>query len=74
MSLVILDWPSEWITTPGRHKIRYRCPEHDCGEYFDVTPGTPYRLRDELVLRHASGHLVNQAERYLKRIRERHEH
>jgi hypothetical protein len=59
----VSGWQSEWVRTPDRMVIRYACP--DCGEFFDVKPGTSYRLRDELAARHSAKHLVAEAEEFL---------
>jgi hypothetical protein len=59
----VQGWDGKWIQTPGHHVIRYSCP--DCGEYFEVKPGTRYKLRDELAARHSAKHLVAEAEDFL---------
>jgi hypothetical protein len=62
----VQGWNGEWIQTPGNHVIRYTCPEQGCGEFFDVKPGTTYKLRDELAARHSANHLVAETEHFLR--------
>lgn len=62
----VQGWDSKWIQTPGHHVIRYACPEKGCGEFFEVKPGTPFKLRDDLAARHSANHLVAEAEQYLR--------
>ena len=57
-------WCSEWVPGPDGHLvIRYACP--DCADFFDVKPGTRYKLRDELAARHSAKHLVDETEHFL---------
>jgi hypothetical protein len=64
--MIIAEWTRQWIETPGDHKIRYACPETGCDEFFDVTPGTSWKLRDELALRHMTNHLIAETARFLQ--------
>ena len=60
-------WCSDWVPGPDGHLvIRYACPEPDCGDFFDVKPGTTYKLRDELAARHSAKHLIAETEHFLK--------
>jgi hypothetical protein len=49
-----------------KHVIRYQCREKGCGEFFDVTPGTPFKLRNELAAKHSANHLVSESEDFLE--------
>jgi hypothetical protein len=46
---LLQDWHRQWIETPGNHKIRYACPEKNCDAFLDVTPGSSWKLRDDLM-------------------------
>jgi hypothetical protein len=61
----VSGWESEWVPGSDDHLvIRYVCP--DCDDFFDVKPGTRYKLRDELAARHSANHLVAETEHFLK--------
>jgi hypothetical protein len=66
-AISVAGWQGDWVQGPDCHLvIRYACPEPDCDEFFDVKPGTTYKLRDELAARHSANHLVAEAENFLK--------
>jgi hypothetical protein len=62
----VLTWNARWIHVGDRHVIRYECREKGCEEFFDVTPGTPFKLRDELAAKHSANHLVSESEDFLE--------
>jgi hypothetical protein len=62
----VQGWNGEWVWMDDRHVIRYTCAEPDCAEFFDVKPGTTFKLRDELAARHSANHLITEVEHFLK--------
>jgi hypothetical protein len=64
----VRGWDAHWMRREdGEKVIRYECPESYCLEYFDVTPGTQRKLRDELAAKHSATHLIKETEQFLSK-------